>query len=58
MFVSAEHICTLYEAAVKHCPGNEEYLTHLFMSYVRHEKFREMQKVGSLVIDQSCSFST
>ena len=28
-------ICVMYEAAVKKEPNNEEFRTHLFMSYVR-----------------------
>ena len=28
-------ICSMYEGAVKKEPQNEEFLTHLFMSYVR-----------------------
>ena len=30
-----EKICLMYEGAVKKEPQNEEFLTHLFMSYVR-----------------------
>ncbi|CAK8694341.1 unnamed protein product [Clavelina lepadiformis] len=41
-----ELISKIYEAAVKRFPTNEDYLTHLFMSYVRHEKFQEMQRVA------------
>ncbi|XP_078484050.1 N-alpha-acetyltransferase 25, NatB auxiliary subunit-like [Ciona intestinalis] len=47
-----ELICPLYESAVRLCPGNEEYLTHLFMAYVRHEQFQEMQRVAMLLYKQ------
>ena len=32
-------ICVMYEAAVKKEPNNEEFRTHLFMSYVRLGQF-------------------
>ena len=30
-----EKICKMYEGAVKKEPSNEDFLSHLFMSYVR-----------------------
>nr|XP_039257886.1 N-alpha-acetyltransferase 25, NatB auxiliary subunit-like isoform X1 [Styela clava]XP_039257887.1 N-alpha-acetyltransferase 25, NatB auxiliary subunit-like isoform X2 [Styela clava] len=39
----------IYESAVSKCVGNEEYLTHLFMSYVRTEKPKDMQRVAILL---------
>uniref|UniRef100_H2YMV5 Uncharacterized protein n=1 Tax=Ciona savignyi TaxID=51511 RepID=H2YMV5_CIOSA len=48
----SELICPLYENAVRLCPGNEEYLSHLFMAYVRHEKFQQMQRVAMLLFKQ------
>jgi len=47
LVISAELISPMYEQAVKLCPQNEEYISHLFMSYVRQEKFQEMQRVHS-----------
>lgn len=35
VFFTADMICTLYAAAAKKDPNNEELLTHLFMAYVR-----------------------
>jgi len=45
-------ISPMYEIAVKYCPSNEEYLTHLFMSYVRMDKFREMHRVAVMLYKQ------
>jgi len=36
-------ICSMYEGAVKKEPQNEEFLTHLFMSYVRLGEFKKQQ---------------
>lgn len=36
----------MYEVALAKCPGNEDYMTHLFMSYVRMGKPKEMQRVS------------
>eukprot|EP00090_Calanus_glacialis_P026356 TRINITY_DN4142_c0_g1_i1.p1 TRINITY_DN4142_c0_g1~~TRINITY_DN4142_c0_g1_i1.p1 ORF type:complete len:932 (-),score=392.23 TRINITY_DN4142_c0_g1_i1:208-3003(-) len=36
-------ICQMYEGAVKKEPQNEEFLTHLFMSYVRLGEYKKQQ---------------
>jgi N-terminal acetyltransferase B complex non-catalytic subunit len=41
-----DKISTLYANAVKKCPGNEDFLTHLFMSYVRINDFKTQQTVA------------
>jgi len=38
-----EKICQMYEGAVKKEPSNEEFLTHLFMSYVRLGEHKKQQ---------------
>jgi len=38
-----EKICQMYEGAVKKDPQNEEFLTHLFMSYVRLGEYKKQQ---------------
>nr|CAB3264175.1 N-alpha-acetyltransferase 25, NatB auxiliary subunit-like [Phallusia mammillata] len=47
-----ELISPMYEKAVQKCPQNEEFLSHLFMSYVRHDKFQEMQRVAMILYKQ------
>ena len=41
-----EKICTMYEGAVKKEPLNEEFLSHLFMSYVRMGEYKKQQMVA------------
>ncbi|XP_022902804.2 phagocyte signaling-impaired protein [Onthophagus taurus] len=41
-----ENICKLYEAALKVDKTSEELYTHLFMSYVRVNNFKEQQRVA------------
>lgn len=36
-------ICSLYSGAVGVCPGNEELMSHLFMSYVRINDYKQQQ---------------
>jgi len=38
-----EKICQMYEGAAKKEPNNEEFLTHLFMSYVRLGEYKKQQ---------------
>jgi len=38
-----DKICQMYEGAVKKEPQNEEFLTHLFMSYVRLGEYKKQQ---------------
>lgn len=65
-YFSADLIPPMYETALAKCPGNEDYMTHLFMSYVRMGKPKEMQRVSvtkhpnptnphpSLILVRSC----
>lgn len=39
-------IAELYEHAVEKYPSNEEYLTHLFMAYVRIGNYKKQQQVA------------
>ncbi|OZC07903.1 hypothetical protein X798_05117 [Onchocerca flexuosa] len=41
-----ERICTLYEKICARYPKNEQYLTHLFMSYVRVRNYKQQQKTA------------
>jgi len=41
-----EKICKMYEGAVKKEPSNEDFLSHLFMSYVRMGYYKKQQKVA------------
>lgn len=41
-----EKICTVYENAVKKDPTNEEWLSHLFMSYARLGNYKRQQQVA------------
>lgn len=41
-----ERICDLYENAIKIDPSNEEFHTHLFMSYVRIGDFKLQQQAA------------
>lgn len=41
-----EKICSLYSEASKSAPGNEDILSHLFMSYVRINDFKSQQAVA------------
>lgn len=43
--VAAECIVEVFELAVKDDPTNEEYLTHLFMGYVRVNDYKKQQQV-------------
>lgn len=38
-----DKICSLYSNAVSVCPGNEELMSHLFMSYVRINDYKQQQ---------------
>ena len=42
---TAEEIPVIYELAVKQHPKNEEFLSHLFMSYVRIGNYKKQQQV-------------
>jgi N-terminal acetyltransferase B complex non-catalytic subunit len=42
-FYTAELTCQIYEAAVRKDPLNEEFLSHLFMGYVRIGDYRKQQ---------------
>jgi tetratricopeptide (TPR) repeat protein len=41
-----DKISMVYANAVKKCPGNEDFLTHLFMSYVRINDFKTQQTIA------------
>lgn len=41
-----DKICTIYQNAAKHQPGNEELLTQLFMAYVRIGDYKSQQTVA------------
>ncbi|XP_062523596.1 N-alpha-acetyltransferase 25, NatB auxiliary subunit-like [Corticium candelabrum] len=41
-----EYIVEIFEVAVKDDPTNEEYMTHLFMAYVRLNEYKRQQQVG------------
>lgn len=45
LFVLAELVTKLYEAAVKKVPNSEEYHSHLFMAYARVGEYKKMQQV-------------
>jgi len=40
---STNIFCNRYEQASKKDPTNEEFLSHLFMSYVRLEEYKKQQ---------------
>ena len=42
----AELVVQIYTEAVKACPANEEYHTHLFMALVRIGDYKRQQQVG------------
>ena len=42
----AELTCQAYEAALKKDPTNEEFLSHLFMGYVRIGDYRKQQQTA------------
>lgn len=44
-----ERICALYERVCSRHPKNEQYLTHLFMSYVRVRNYKMQQKTALLL---------
>ena len=44
--MTAELTCEVYEAAIKKDPTNEEFLSHLFMGYVRIGDYRKQQKTA------------
>jgi len=47
MFIDpAEGIATIYDAAVKQHPNNEEFHSHLFMAYVRLSDYKKQQQVN------------
>jgi len=39
-------ICRMYEGAVVKEPTNEEFLTHLFMSYVRMGEYKKQEEAA------------
>ncbi|XP_048582689.1 N-alpha-acetyltransferase 25, NatB auxiliary subunit isoform X2 [Nematostella vectensis] len=41
-----EGIVTIYETAVKHSPTNEEFLSHLFMAYVRVADYKKQPQAA------------
>ncbi|KAK3737471.1 hypothetical protein QZH41_008359, partial [Actinostola sp. cb2023] len=41
-----EGIATIYDAAVKQCPQNEEFHSHLFMAYVRISDYKKQQQAA------------
>ena len=41
-----DKICKMYEGAVSKEPLNEEFLSHLFMSYVRMGEYKKQQTVA------------
>lgn len=41
-----DKICLIYTNAVQQLPGNEELLTHLFMSHVRINDFQAQHTVA------------
>lgn len=45
LFLLAELVTKLYEAAVKKVPNSEEYHSHLFMAYARVGEYKKMQQV-------------
>lgn len=45
-YIAAEMTCLVYEAAVKKDPLNEEFLSHLFMAYVRVGDYRKQQQAA------------
>ena len=45
-FFPAEKICAMYENAVQKEPSNEEWLSHLFMSYVRLGNYKRQQQIA------------
>ena len=48
IFLIAEEIATIYELAVAKNPANEEFLSHLFMAYVRIGNNFKQQKVFNI----------
>ena len=42
---AAENIPFLYETALKHSPNSEDYMTQLFMGYVRIKDYKKQQQV-------------
>ena len=44
-FFSAENIPELYETALKYSENSEDYLTQLFMGYVRIKEYKKQQQV-------------
>lgn len=44
-----ERISLLYERICAQFPGNEEYLTQLFMSYVRVRNYKQQQRVALML---------
>ena len=46
--VVAECIAEIFELAVKDDPTNEEYLTQLFMAYVRMNEYKKQQHVSDI----------
>lgn len=43
--IAAEGVAKIYDAAVKQCPNNEEFHSHLFMAYVRISDYKKQQQV-------------
>lgn len=47
IIIAAEGVAKIYDTAVKQCPKNEEFHSHLFMAYVRISDYKKQQQVRS-----------
>ena len=59
IFLTAEEIASIYELAVAKDPANEEFLSHLFMAYVRignNLKQKKVLNVGFILKYYFCNF--
>jgi N-terminal acetyltransferase B complex non-catalytic subunit len=45
-------VCEIYEAAIKKDPSNEEFLSHLFMAYVRVGNYKKQQQAALALFKQ------
>lgn len=57
LFILAELVTKLYEAAVKKVPSSEEYHSHLFMAYARVGEYKKMQQVTSSPTSWAAGFA-
>lgn len=46
LFLLVDKICQMYQTAIELAPGNEEIVSHLFMSHVRVNNFKAQQNVA------------